>query len=74
MAHDDHLSAEVRRVVDILDRLLADRSQGRPSHARHDEHVEQVEEAAARLRQAVRGPVRPLYPPLAILADGTHVW
>ncbi|OWK32282.1 hypothetical protein [Sphingomonas mucosissima] len=56
-----------------LDVLIADMSNGRPSQTRHDGHVDQVEELAARLRKAARGPGRSVNPPLAKVGTG-YIW
>lgn len=75
MVQTDAFLDEITRVSADLDRLIADRQSGaRPSQTRHDGHVDQAEELAARLIRVARGPGRrPVHPPLAITAIGT-VW
>lgn len=64
---------ELRRVSADLDVLIADMSNGRPSQTRHDGHVDQAEQLAARIRTAARGPGRSINPPLAKAGSG-YLW
>ncbi len=64
---------ELRRVNADLDVLIADMSNGRPSQTRHDGHVDQAEQLAARIRTAARGPGRSVNPPLAKVGSG-YLW
>jgi hypothetical protein len=64
---------ELRRVSADLDVLIADMSNGRPSQTRHDGHVDQAEQLAARIRTAARGPGRSVNPPLAKVGSG-YLW
>jgi hypothetical protein len=74
MAHSDPFLEELVRVSADLDRLIADRSVGQPSQLRHDGHVDQAGELAARLRSAGRGPGRTVNPPIGRTATGGYVW
>ncbi len=64
---------QLRRVSADLDVLIADMSNGRPSQTRHDGHVDQAEQLAARIRTAARGPGRSVNPPLAKVGSG-YLW
>lgn len=61
---------ELERVSAELDVLTRDMRSGWPSQTRHDGHIDQVEQLAARMRQAARGPGRPVNPPLARVGSG----
>lgn len=58
MASTDAFLDELVRASADLDRLIADRTVSPPSHTRHERHVTQAEELAARLKRAGRGPGR----------------
>lgn len=64
---------ELRRVSGEIDELIADMSSGRPSQTQHDGHADQVVELARRMREAARGPGRPVNPPLGRHGSG-YVW
>lgn len=75
MAQPDAFLDEIMRVSADLDRLIADRqSMGRPSHARHEGHVDRAERLAMRLRGAGRGLDRPHHPPIGTTPDGKLIW
>ena len=64
---------ELVRVSADLDVLIADMVIGRPSQTRSDGHIDQVEQLAARMRKAARGPGRIVNPPLARVGSG-YLW
>jgi hypothetical protein len=72
MAQPDAFLAELVRVSADLDRLIADRITGQPSQPSHEEHVDQAERLADRLRAIGRGPGRPVHAPRYISACGTQ--
>ncbi|WP_296222730.1 hypothetical protein [uncultured Sphingomonas sp.] len=73
MPQPKFLLDELVRVSGDLDELIADMSNGRPSQSRHDGHIDQAEQLAARIRTAARGPGRSVNPPLAKVGSG-YLW
>lgn len=72
MAHDAFLDELIGASAD-LDRLIADRQNGHTSQTRHEVHVDQAGAIAKRLREAGRGPGRPVSPPIGKIENG-YAW